>query len=279
IVAAVRGSRQAWFFLAGWTPLLLLTAATSAQVNGALPQLDWLNDASLAGGAFEALVLSLGLADRALRLRQDRDVVQVLADHDPLTHALNRRAWNQRASALLAATPTRPIALLFLDLDHFKLLNDRHGQHRGPRTGRGGHHARRRIASGRPVRAIRRRGVCPPAGWHRRRGSHAGGHPPVSARAPAGNSGTRRRTAPQHQHRRGHAPARRPSGSAGGTGRPGDVSRQAAWTQPRLSRRNHRQAGAYRSGQTPARRGKAAGRSVAVIRLSSRRQVADHFAA
>src|SRR6185437_584734 len=52
IVAAVRGSRQAWFFLAGWTPLLLLTAATSAQVSGALPQLDWLNDASLAGGAF-----------------------------------------------------------------------------------------------------------------------------------------------------------------------------------------------------------------------------------
>jgi len=134
IVAAVRGSRQAWFFLAGWTPLLLLTAATSAQVNGALPQLDWLNDASLAGGAFEALVLSLGLADRALRLRQDRDVVQVLADHDPLTHALNRRAWNQRASALLAATPTRPIALLFLDLDHFKLLNDRHGHNTGDRA-------------------------------------------------------------------------------------------------------------------------------------------------
>lgn len=134
IVAAVRGSRQAWFFLAGWTPLLLLTAATSAQVSGALPQLDWLNDASLAGGAFEALVLSLGLADRALSLRQDRDVVQVLADHDPLTHALNRRAWNERASALLEATPTRPIALLFLDLDHFKLLNDRHGHNTGDRA-------------------------------------------------------------------------------------------------------------------------------------------------
>ena len=134
IVAAVRGSRQAWFFLAGWTPLLLLTAATSAQVNGALPQLDWLNDASLAGGAFEALVLSLGLADRALSLRQDRDVVQVLADHDPLTHALNRRSWNERASAALASSPARPIALLFLDLDHFKLLNDRHGHNTGDRA-------------------------------------------------------------------------------------------------------------------------------------------------
>ncbi|MEO7051845.1 MAG: diguanylate cyclase [Rhodanobacter sp.] len=134
IVAGVRGSRQAWFFLAGWTPLLLLTAATSAQVDGALPQLDWLNDASLAGGAVEALVLSLGLADRALQLRQDRDVVQVLADHDSLTRALNRRAWGVRASAMLAAGPNRPIALLFLDLDHFKLLNDRHGHHSGDRA-------------------------------------------------------------------------------------------------------------------------------------------------
>lgn len=134
IVAAARGSRQAWFFLAGWTPLLLLTASTSAQVNGALPRLDWLNDASLAGGAFEAVVLSLGLADRALRLRQDRDVVQVLADHDPLTHALNRRAWTDRASAMLASGPSRPIALLFLDLDHFKLLNDRYGHNTGDRA-------------------------------------------------------------------------------------------------------------------------------------------------
>jgi len=134
IVAAARGSRQAWFFLAGWTPLLILTAMTSAQVNGALPELDWLNDASLAGGAFEAVVLSLGLADRALSLRHDRDRVRRLADHDALTNVLNRRAWNTRASAVLASGPPRPIAMLFLDLDHFKLLNDRQGHHSGDRA-------------------------------------------------------------------------------------------------------------------------------------------------
>lgn len=134
VVAAARGSRQAWFFLVGWTPLLLLTALTSAQVNGALPQLDWLNDGSLAGGAFEAIVLSLGLADRALRLRHDRDVVRVLADHDALTNVLNRRAWTERANVLLANEPPRPIALLFLDLDHFKLLNDQQGHNTGDRA-------------------------------------------------------------------------------------------------------------------------------------------------
>jgi diguanylate cyclase (GGDEF)-like protein len=134
IVTAARGSRQACFFLAGWTPLLVLTAMTSAQTNGALPELDWLNDASLAGGAFQALMLSLGLADRALTLRHDRDVVRLLADHDALTNVLNRRAWSERACAVLAIDSPRPIAMLFLDLDHFKLLNDRQGHNTGDRA-------------------------------------------------------------------------------------------------------------------------------------------------
>jgi diguanylate cyclase (GGDEF)-like protein len=134
IVTAARGSRQAGFFLAGWTPLLVLTAMTSAQTDGALRELDWLNDAALAGGAFQALMLSLGLADRALKLRHDRDIVRLLADHDALTNVLNRRAWSERASAVLAEGQPRPIALLFFDLDHFKLLNDRQGHNSGDRA-------------------------------------------------------------------------------------------------------------------------------------------------
>jgi diguanylate cyclase (GGDEF)-like protein len=134
LAAGFRGSRQSWFFLLGWTPLLMLTAMTSAQANGALPSLDWLNDASLAGGAFEALVLSLGLSDRALRLRHDRDKVRVLADHDALTSTFNRRAWTERAKAMLSSGEPRPVAMLFLDLDHFKLLNDCQGHSAGDRA-------------------------------------------------------------------------------------------------------------------------------------------------
>lgn len=131
IVAALRGSRHAWIFLAGWTPLLALTAMTSAQVSGALPGLPWLNDAGLAAGAFEAVVLSFGLADRALMIRRDRDEVRVLADKDSLTQVLNRRAWNEAAILAMSAPSPRPQSLLFLDLDHFKILNDRRGHAAG----------------------------------------------------------------------------------------------------------------------------------------------------
>jgi diguanylate cyclase (GGDEF)-like protein len=136
LAAAARGSRQAWFFLVGWTPLLVLTAMTSAQETGALSSLDWLNDASIAMGAFEAVVLSLGLADRALTMRRDRDSVRVLADRDALTNLLNRRAWTEAANNMLADATAKglPIALLFLDLDHFKVLNDRQGHAAGDRA-------------------------------------------------------------------------------------------------------------------------------------------------
>lgn len=134
VAAAIRGSRPAGFFLAGWTPLLALTALSSSQVNGTLPDITWLSDACLAAGAFEAIVLSLGLADRALSMRRDRDLVQGLADHDALTSVLNRRAWSEAVGKVLASGGTQPIALLFLDLDHFKILNDRQGHAAGDRA-------------------------------------------------------------------------------------------------------------------------------------------------
>ena len=134
IVAAAHGSRHAWFFLVGWTPLLALTALSTAQLSGALPGMGWISDASVVAGAFEAIVLSIGLGDRALTMRRDRDMVRALADNDSLTGVLNRRAWNEAAETMLGESTGRPVALLFLDLDRFKLLNDQQGHRAGDRA-------------------------------------------------------------------------------------------------------------------------------------------------
>src|SRR4051794_36089296 len=62
VTAALRGSRHAWFFLVGWTPLLIVTALCGAQQQGMLADAPWLPDAAIALGAIEAVVLSIGLS-------------------------------------------------------------------------------------------------------------------------------------------------------------------------------------------------------------------------
>lgn len=51
--------------------------------------------------------------------------LQVLADTDALTGVLNRRSFFQQAGTFLRTG--QPLAVLLLDVDHFKLVNDRHG--------------------------------------------------------------------------------------------------------------------------------------------------------
>ena len=51
------------------------------------------------------------------------------ATEDAMTGILNRAGWNKLAPVMLAAAEAgnRPVSLLYLDLDHFKSINDRHG--------------------------------------------------------------------------------------------------------------------------------------------------------
>jgi len=62
--------------------------------------------------------------------------LQYMAEHDQLTGLLNRRAFTERASALLArpSVVPRPSALLMLDIDAFKQINDSFGHAGGDRV-------------------------------------------------------------------------------------------------------------------------------------------------
>ncbi|MFA5938370.1 MAG: GGDEF domain-containing protein [Sinimarinibacterium sp.] len=67
------------------------------------------------------------MTSQRLQLRLDR-----LANEDELTGVLNRRAFLARALELLATQAREEAAaILVLDLDHFKQINDRHGHAAG----------------------------------------------------------------------------------------------------------------------------------------------------
>ncbi len=69
----------------------------------------------------------------AYRTRTQRDQLQVLAIHDPLTGARNRRAMNEELKIAVSSQRRhgRQHGVLALDLDHFKQINDQHGHHAG----------------------------------------------------------------------------------------------------------------------------------------------------
>lgn len=59
-------------------------------------------------------------------LARSRMELQYLASHDPLTGLLNRREFTERADAVLREADG-PVGLLYVDLDHFKDVNDTYG--------------------------------------------------------------------------------------------------------------------------------------------------------
>ncbi len=127
-LAAWRGSRYAGLFMLGWTPLLVVTAVSSLQLYGTHSAWTWSEQAGLLCGALEALLFSLGLAYRTLELRRAHEQARMQADIDSLTGLYNRRAWQVRVEARHI---DGPLSMLFLDIDEFKRLNDRHGHHVG----------------------------------------------------------------------------------------------------------------------------------------------------
>src|ERR1043165_3367306 len=76
-----------------------------------------------------AVSIALGVADRLRDQRLALTDAERRAQSDALTGVLNRRSLLERldAACLRARARGLPIALLFIDLDHFKQVNDTHG--------------------------------------------------------------------------------------------------------------------------------------------------------
>ena len=75
----------------------------------------------------------LGLRKLLLKADNNQLILETLAQHDPLTHSLSRTEILYRVSEEInrSRRNKHPFALLEMDIDHFKNVNDQYGHHVG----------------------------------------------------------------------------------------------------------------------------------------------------
>jgi len=130
-----RGNRAAGWFLFAWVLLETFAIVTSARL---LFTRAASNEALFYYGlpgsmVASAILTSLGVADRLRQQRHALSEAELRARTDPLTGVLNRRSLLEQLEALCrsARASGHPVAVLFLDLDFFKAINDSHGHAAG----------------------------------------------------------------------------------------------------------------------------------------------------
>jgi diguanylate cyclase (GGDEF)-like protein len=130
-----RGNRAAGWFLIAWAMLETVTIATAIRLL--LDRAEHAEHLLYYGLPLSmvaaAILVALGVADRLREQRRALTDAERHAQTDPLTGVLNRRSLIERldAACLRARARGLPIALLFIDLDHFKEINDSFGHAAG----------------------------------------------------------------------------------------------------------------------------------------------------
>ena len=162
VVMLRRGYKPARLLLLAWSLFLAGTTAFTLLAFGLVPQNFWTLNGVQIGSALEMLLLSLALGSRYASLRTEnirivqennerleRSVIdrtrqlrtamaqlgeanvqlREYSQRDPLTGVYNRRHFREALSQALELRNAsgQPVALLLLDLDHFKRINDTHG--------------------------------------------------------------------------------------------------------------------------------------------------------
>ena len=130
-----RGNRAAGWFLFAWVLLETFAILTSARLLFTRAASDEaLFYFGLPGSMVASAILtSLGVADRLRQQRHALTEAERRAKTDPLTGVLNRRSLLEQLEAVCrdARANGLPVAVLFLDLDFFKSINDSYGHAAG----------------------------------------------------------------------------------------------------------------------------------------------------
>ena len=130
-----RGNRAAGWFLIAWGMLETCAIVTAVEllIHNAEHSERLLYYGLPLSMVAAAILVALGVADRLREQRAALSDAERRAQTDPLTGVLNRRSLIERldAACLRARARELPIALLFIDLDHFKEINDSYGHAAG----------------------------------------------------------------------------------------------------------------------------------------------------
>ncbi len=76
----------------------------------------------------------IGIAQDITSQREENIRLRALSEQDPLTGLLNRAGFNAYLNEKISQGESHYLAVLYVDLDHFKSINDRHGHAVGDRV-------------------------------------------------------------------------------------------------------------------------------------------------
>lgn len=112
------------------TTLILITLVSYSQLK---PGSVFASDYQMVSFLVTSMMASILSFVFAYRTNSQRDELQQLAIHDPLTGARNRRAMNEelKIASSIKRRHGNSYGVLTMDLDHFKRVNDNHGHQAG----------------------------------------------------------------------------------------------------------------------------------------------------